>query len=358
MRTAAALLAITVLAAACSGPAGEQPSGPALVYARGGALYLSDPAGAPGRKITDGPGDSQPAPSPDGGRIAFVRADSTEPGPGMGGELWVLDLSRDRTPAGTPRRLVDPAALVPTFDGEGPGRAVTPRWSPTGERIAFLKSAGGGGFLLTADARTGAVTAPPQPLFADDNYAWSPSGRQIAWAGGRSDVSPVDVNVLTVGGSSIVVAKDTNAFAVGYDANGRAVLFANGDATGSLFTAIPFALREGGIYAVDAPNGPAPLVTGTASYDDVTALPAGAVGFTEWSADQKTKTIRVLDKPQQERTVAQTPADAPPPAWTDSGDKTRVAYVGTDPDRPLLVSDPDGKVTPVTAGVDAFAWMP
>ncbi|NBQ41319.1 MAG: hypothetical protein EBU23_01720 [Mycobacteriaceae bacterium] len=160
MRTAAALLAITVLAAACSGPAGQQPSGPALVYARGGALYLSDPAGAPGRKITDGPGDSQPAPSPDGGRIAFVRADSTEPGPGMGGELWVLDLSRDRTPAGTPRRLVDPAALVPTFDGEGPGRAVTPRWSPTGERIAFLKSAGGGGFLLTADARTGAVTAP------------------------------------------------------------------------------------------------------------------------------------------------------------------------------------------------------
>lgn len=359
MRTAAALLAITLAAAGCSGPAAGPAPGPALVYAKDGALYLSGPAGAAGRKITDGPGDSEPAPSPDGARIAFVRrTEPAEPGPGSGGELWVLDLSRGRSPAGPPRRLVDPAALVPTFDGEGPGRVVAPRWSPAGDRIAFLKSAGGGGFLLTADARTGSVAAPPQPLFADDGYTWSPAGQQIAWVGGRSDVSPVDVNVLAVGGASTVIAKDTNAFAVCYDADGRSLLFANGDATGNLFAAIPFALRDGGIYALDPPNGPAALLQG-GSYDDVTALSSGAIAFTEWSADQRTKTIRVLEKPQQVRTLADTPADAAAPVWTGSGDSVRVAYVGTGTDRPLLISDKDGKeLGRVAGGADSFAWLP
>ena len=280
-----------------------------------------------------------------------------------GGELWVLDLSRARRPAGAPRRLVDPAALVPRFDNEGPGRAVVPRWSPAGDQVAFLKSAGGGGFLLVADVRTGALTVPPQPLYADDGYAWSPDGSQIAWVDGRSDVSPVGVNVLTVGGTSAPVAEDTNAFAVGYDADGRAVLFANGDATGSDFAAIPFALRDGGIYAVDPPNGPAPLLTGTGSYDDVAGLPDGAVAFTEWSSDQRTKTIRVLPNPQQPpQTLAETLTDAPPPAWTGpqlrGAENAYVAYVGTGPGRPLLVTDLDGMTTPVAEGADAFAWLP
>ncbi len=365
INTVASALAVTLVAAGCSSPPGPSPAGlPALVYAKDGALYISGPAGAPGRKITDGPADSEPAPSPDGSRIAFVRGGDPPALPGeSGGELWVLDLSRARRPAGAPRRLVDPAALVPRFDNEGPGRAVVPRWSPAGDQVAFLKSAGGGGILLVADVRTGALTVPPQPLYADDGYAWSPDGSQIAWVDGRSDVSPVGVNVLTVGGTSAPVAEDTNAFAVGYDADGRAVLFANGDATGSDFAAIPFALRDGGIYAVDPPNGPAPLLTGTGSYDDVAGLPDGAVAFTEWSSDQRTKTIRVLRKPQQPpQTLAETLTDAPPPAWTGpqlrGAENAYVAYVGTGPGRPLLVTDLDGMTTPVAEGADAFAWLP
>lgn len=326
----------------------------ALFYAKTGSIYVSDLTGSPARKLTDGPGDTQPAPSPDGNRVAFVhQTNPDEPG----GELWLLDVA-----SGEKHRLVNPADLTPKFEGSDRPGIENPRWSPAGDRIAFLKSsAGGGGFLLTATADTGAVTAPPAVLFADFGYSWSPDGKRIAWVGGRSDVSPVDVNILTLGtggaGDSAVVASATNATAVSFDHTGRSVLFANGDATGSSFTAIPFELREGGIYSVEPPAKATPVLTGTVSYADVAGLPSGAVGFTEWSQDWRTKTIVTQGADRIRNKVADTPGDAPGPAW--AGDKT-VAYIGTADGHPLMVST-DGVTTTVDAGtgaVDAFAWAP
>ncbi|MEK0719707.1 hypothetical protein OSH89_18820, partial [Mycobacterium ulcerans] len=119
-RSAAPIVAylVVLMVAACSPAAdsGSPPSSkrstantgtsmPALFYAKAGSLYVSDPAGTPGRKLTDGPADTQPAPSPDGTRVAYVHKNSTSD---YGGELWVLDLAED-APAGAPHRLVDPA---------------------------------------------------------------------------------------------------------------------------------------------------------------------------------------------------------------------------------------------------------
>lgn len=338
--------ALVVTTAGCSAPASPPaPAGPALFYAKDGVLYVSDPAGTPGRKITDGPDDTQPAPSPDGKRVAYLH--NADPG-GLGGELWVLDVDGS-TP---PRRLVDPAALVPNDEGE-PGRVETPQWSPAGDRVAFLKSTyGGGGFLLTADAATGAVQAPRQPLFANQSYAWSPDGRQLAWAGGRSDVSPVDVNVWTVGESSTPVVVDTNASSVDFDAERRSVLFTNGDAGGPAFADIPFQVRAGGVYSFRPPEVPTPLFAGTGFYADVHALPGGVVAFTEWSQDQSTKTILTVGADKVKHTVGQTPADAEPPVWT--GQNT-VAYVDAVAGWPLLVKTGDD-TKQVDTGVDAFAW--
>jgi TolB protein len=154
---------------------------PAVFYAKGGALYVSDPAGTAGRKVTDGPLDAQPAPSPDGAHVAFIR--NAE---GRRGELWVLDLSPDRDPIGAPRRLVDPAALppLPPEGGLG-GECRSPRWSPTGKQIAFLESTVGGGFILVAAADTGAIVPLERPLsmseLAADEYTWAPDGTHIAW---------------------------------------------------------------------------------------------------------------------------------------------------------------------------------
>ena len=377
VRISPAIVAAIVVVAGCAAP---QKSGtpastgpdtdhkPALFYAKDGALYVSDPAGTPGRKLTDGPADTQPAPSPDGSRLAFVRKASRNDG---GGQLWVVDLSTDSAPASAPRRLVDPAALVPTFGGEDPATNTldSPRWSPTGDRIAFLKTGGNGGFLLTAAVATGAVQAPARPLYADREYSWARDGKHIAWAGGRMDVSPVEVGVFDVGGASQPLATGTNASSVDYADDGRAVLFANGDATGSLFSAIPFTLRGGGIYSVEPPAAPRPVFTGTGSYDDVAALWRGAIGFTQWSADQRTKSIQVVNPGGSPRTIADSRSDAPGPVWV--GDT--VAYIGTADERPLMIAadrnsadnsqnnpseqkDQKVEAQQIDVGVDAFAW--
>ena len=360
--TAAAI----AMVAGCASPAktGEPASTgpdtrhrPALFYAKDGALYVSDPAGSAGRKITDGPADTDPAPSPDGSRLAFVRKGSRGDG---GGELWVMDLSSDSAPAGAPRRLVDPAELVPTFEGDDPARSAVraPRWSPAGDRIAFLKAGGNGGFLMTAAVDTGKVQPPQRPLYADEHYAWAPDGKRIAWVAGRMDVSPVNVSVLTIGEGSQPITTGTNADSVDFADGGRSLVFVNGDANGSSYRATPFTLRDGGVYSIAPPAAPSPLFTGSGAYADVAALWKGAVAFTQWSEDQKTKSIQVVRPGAAPHTIADTRSDAPGPRWVGE----TVAYVGTADDRPLLIAT-DGeengtKKEPqrIDAGVDAFAW--
>lgn len=358
------LVLIVATAAACSAPpAPPKATGPdsehrpALFYAKGGAVYVSDPAGTPGRKLTDGPADTDPAPSPDGKRVAFVRKGSRVDG---GGELWVMELSDGSAPAGAPRRLVDPKELRPNYEGDDPARSTVraPRWSPAGDRIAFLKAGGNGGFLLTAAAATGKVEVPPRPLYADEHYAWAPDGKRIAWVTGRMDVSPVNVSVLTVGGGSEPIATGTNSDSVDYADGGRSLVFVNGDTNGSAYRATPFTLRDGGVYTVEPPAAPKPIFTGSASYADVAALWKGAVGFTQWSADQKTKSIQVVKPGAQPHTVADTRSDAPGPEWAGQ----TVAYIGTADDRPLLITTDQVENTTKTepqkidVGVDAFAW--
>lgn len=374
-RAAWLLVQIAALAvAACTSapkPAPSKPLSPstspgtpaALVYAKGGSLYLSDPAGAPGRKLTDGPADTDPAPSPDLAHVAYIHQTTASD---YGGELWVLDLSPARALTGM-RRLVDPGALPPGFGNPASGGASTivrPRWSPTGERIAFLQAGEGGGMLLVADARSGRTITQPLHMFADDNYGWAPDGQHIAWTGGRSDVSPVDVNALTVGATSVPVAKGTNAFSATYDVAGQAIWFANGDASGALFDGIPFTLRVGGIYSVTTPGGvPADppgaatlLIKGQGLYGDVAALSTGAVAFTETSADGSSKTIRVVDPHSSvaRTTISHVATDSPGPAW---GPGDVVAYV--DSDKHLMVTDVDNRSPrQIDTGVDAFAWPP
>lgn len=355
----------TVEPTTSAAPLSLQPA--ALFYTEAGSLYVSAPGGTPGRKLTDGPADTQPAPSPDLAHVAYVhRANVSD----YGGELWVLDLSPEHTPEGAPRRLVDPASLPPAY-GNTPGQIVSPRWSPTGKQIAFLQNessgAVGGGLLRVAAVDTGAVQSSQQPMLANDDYAWAPDGRHIAWTGARSDVSPVDVNVLEVGAASAPVAKDTNAFSVAYGIDGQTILFTNGDASGPDFAGIPFVTRDGGVYSVATPDGaapnrlavPAPLFTRPGSYyGDVAALESGAVAFTEQSADGSSKTIQVLDAGSSlpRTTITGVATDGPGPAWGAGG---FVAYLDTSSGGSLVVTDVENRTRKqVATGVDAFAWPP
>lgn len=371
-----AILLAAAAVAACSTPSAsnqlpaEQDRRAALFYAKDGRLYISDPVGAPGRPITDGPADTQPAPSPDGKRVAFVRKQTRND---YGGELWVIELTSDSTPAGSPRRLVDPADLGPAFGGQPP-KVSTPRWSPTGERIAFMRPPAdvAGGSLITAAADTGEVLIGADPPFVDPDYAWAPDGRRIAWVSGRSDVRAADVGVLTVGGSSIVVAKGTNASAAAFGDEGKTVLFGNSDSTdpNKFPTTTPFALRSGGIYSVPADGGttaPVPLVRGSESYSNVTVLNDGAIAFTVSDTGRPQASGRhSIEIFQAGKGAPEVVADyagggyyggVPPPVWTPDG---VVAYIGAAEDMPLMIMDRDDRTARQvdSRGVGAIAWPP
>ncbi len=338
---------------------GPTPSRPALFYAKAGALYVSDPAGSPGRKLTNGPSDTEPAPSPDGAHLAYAhKANASD----EGSEVWVLDLSPQGEVIGTPRRLVGKDELPAPVEMR-PRKFTSPRWSPTGDKVAFLELEEGGGLLFVADAQTGAVPRS-QPLMFAKSYAWAPDGKHIAWVGGRSDVRPVAVNVFTVGARSSPVAHDTNAFAVTYGRDGQSVLFANGDASGMVSAEPRFAIDQGGIYSVATPDGvpadppptPQPLVTGQAYYGDVAALASGAVAFTTADATNTSKKLQLLKDPSapSSTTIGNVATDPPGPAW---GPGDVVAFLDTSPGRRLVVLGPQVS-TPkqVDTEVDSFAW--
>src|SRR6266511_1752070 len=144
-----------------------------IAFARGGpqsGLFVTNPDGTGLTKLPSVPGDTDPAWSPDGSKIAFVRF--REGGAG----IWVMNA--DGTGA---RRITDGGLDV---DGTDLG----PAWSPDGSRIAFAregrpaKAATGNTdiYVVNADG-TDAVRLTDDPMM---EYAptWSPDGSRIAFA--------------------------------------------------------------------------------------------------------------------------------------------------------------------------------
>jgi Tol biopolymer transport system component len=152
-----------------------------VAYVRSGDIYTG--AGTSERRLTTGGGHSRPRWSPDGKRLAFLRA----------GLLWLMNA--DGT--GKRRLTARPAA--------------GPAWSPDGRWIAFASAGCLGGpavyrISTTAAGAAESVLFPaacrsePAPavtaaapagsgsladrLRTDDAVAWSPDGARIAFRGG------------------------------------------------------------------------------------------------------------------------------------------------------------------------------
>jgi TolB protein len=177
-----------------------------VAYVRAGNVYVSK--GATERRLTDGGGHARPRWSPDGKRLAYLRA----------GQLWVMN-----------------------GDGTGKRRLTTrpaagPSWSPDGKWIAFGSATCIGGPGVYRISTTAAAPAP-QVLFPascrgealppvsaagatpagtlterlrlDDAVAWSPDGTRIAFRGGDCESIYDDclsLGTVATGGERVLAA--------------------------------------------------------------------------------------------------------------------------------------------------------
>ena len=141
-----------------------------------------------GRAIGDGGRDGEPAWSPNGRRIAFVRD----------GDLWVTGVS-----GGGLHKVADDATW-PTW---GPrleyehGEVRSPAWSPDGRSIAYecLRRGRWDICIARPDLRLVRVLAPGGDAFAP---AWSPDGGRIAFIGDRDGND--QLYVMNADGSGLV----------------------------------------------------------------------------------------------------------------------------------------------------------
>jgi TolB protein len=117
-------------------------------------IYSTSSAGSgTARKLSSSPQpEAEPALSPDGRRIAFLRGDS----------LYVMGAD-----GRNPRELADGAAS-----------SLVPAWSPDGSRIAFTLGSGGIGIVSSAGGTVFVVTTD------GTGPSWAPDGRSLAFQRG------------------------------------------------------------------------------------------------------------------------------------------------------------------------------
>jgi Tol biopolymer transport system component len=205
-----------------------------IAFARGGpqpGLYVTNPDGTGLTKLPSVPGDTGPAWSPDGSKIAFVRF--REGGAG----IWVMNV--DGTGA---RRITDGG---PDVDGTDLG----PAWSPDGSRIAFAregrpaKAATGNTdiYVVNADG-TDVVRLTDDPMM---EYAptWSPDGSRIAFAAydlaaGGHPPSPLRLYVMNADGTDVEALGPENMEGLSWSPDGTEIAFVDTQ-TGSIMAIHP-----------------------------------------------------------------------------------------------------------------------
>ena len=179
-----------------------------VAFTRNNHIWVVHPNGAQ-EKLGGG---HQPAYSPDGSRIAFVRF------PGLRqAHIWVMDAD------GTDRREVTTGQI---FDA-------SPSWSPDGTHLVF--SRGRAGFqadIYTVSLQPGSVPAPITDTRGNEfDTEWSPDGTRVAFGVDICDLQTCNlhIGVVDVDGSDYTLLTPDGAVDVdpNWSPDGSAIAFAS-----------------------------------------------------------------------------------------------------------------------------------
>lgn len=169
-------------------------------------VYIADANGDNVHRVTGEGFAAVPSWSPDGRRLAFVRAEANRP---KVWNLWTMEIATGETRRVTSHRIGQPwgaawfpdgqriayshetRLIVRALDGSGErifnspvqGRLVrTPAVSPDGQRIMFQVYRNGAWLLDLRDGSMRRVLADPSA----EEFTWSPDGRRVAYHSRRS----------------------------------------------------------------------------------------------------------------------------------------------------------------------------
>jgi acylaminoacyl-peptidase len=325
---------------------------------------------------------ADPQIAPDGDEVVYVRRFMDKMEDTRGSELWTVDTD------GTGHR--------PLTDEDA--RAGSPRWSPSGDRLAYVASAGEGDgaeiFVRWMDTgQTARVTRLDQ---SPSGLAWSPDGTHLAFAM-RVEASvnplPVDLPSKPEGADWAAPAEVVHKVEYRYDGAGRLpdghtqlfVVPADGgtprqvtsgpydhggapewtpDGDALIFSAnrnenAPFRPLDSEVYRVALDDGTITPLTDRDGPDSSPALsPDGAqiayTGFTDEKQGYQVTRLSVMDADGSDARVL-TPnfgRDIQNPTWAADGEglyfqyddegTTRIGYIPLDGSRRVLASDVGG----------------
>jgi Tol biopolymer transport system component len=203
-------------------------------------------------QLTTGAGqDVQPAPSRDGGRLAFTSLKQNA-------DIWKLPLSASGALEGAPQPVIattredsrgawapdgqsiafnsdragDMNIWVQTLRGgaarqltRGPGGDYQPNWSPDGARLAFFSSRSGNLDVWTVEVASGTLGQLTTNPSIDFNPCFSPDGRLIAYQsdqGGRLEVWLMNADGS---GARQLTHEGVGGHFLRFSADGKAVVF-------------------------------------------------------------------------------------------------------------------------------------